>query len=178
MKHFTLLLVLLALITSCKPKEEPPPPEGKIPALEIKTLHEWPLPSGLVLIASQPGPEAFAALPANGIRTVINLRGPEELLFDEAQLATENNLNYIQIPVRPSMLTREQAREFARQFADKEAYPILVHCGSGGRAAMMMAIGEMQLYGTSVDAVISKARERGMTRVDLEKTVQAMGGDQ
>lgn len=176
MKRLIPVIIILGLFAACKGEEEVPVPQEEVPKpnLTIKTMHEWPLAQGLVLVTSQPGQEAFAAMKANGIRTVINLRGAGEMLFDEATLAVANDLNYVHIPVRPELLSREQARDFARHLADPTAYPILVHCSSGNRAAMMMAIGEVQLNGTSPDAAIAKARERGMTQIDLEKTVQAM----
>jgi uncharacterized protein (TIGR01244 family) len=179
MRHITILLLLLGIVASCKGKEETPAPQKEIPTsgLEIKTMHEWPLRDGLVLITSQPSAEAFAAMKANGIRTIINLRGADEMLMDEARLASENDLRYVHIPVQAATVTRNQARQFASQFTDKKAYPILVHCGSGNRAAMMMAIGEVMLYGSSPDAAIAKARERGMTSINLEKTVQALTGE-
>lgn len=176
MRQVAIIFLIALAIAGCKAKEKVAPPEGETekPALEIKNMHEWPLPEGLVLVASQPSAAAFPAIKANGFKTVINLRAPEEMVFDEEGLAKEHGLVYANIPIRPAEVTREQARNFTSYLTIPEAYPILVHCSSGNRAAMMMAIAEVFLHGTDRDAAIAKARERGLTKIDLEKTVQAL----
>jgi len=54
-------------------------------------------------IAGQPSEQALRDLRTKGVTTVVNLRMPEEMArvgFDEAALARELGMNYVQIPMR------------------------------------------------------------------------------
>jgi uncharacterized protein (TIGR01244 family) len=98
--------------------------------------------TGDLYIAGQPmSPGALDELKADGVKTVINLRTPDEMNnrkstpFDEAKKLKEIGLNYIQIPsggekypYSPSTLTR-----FADAMDNAEG-KVLLHCNSARRA--------------------------------------------
>src|SRR6266849_1711296 len=56
-----------------------------------------------MFIGGQPTERALRELRANGVTTLVNLRMPEEMAqvgFDEAALAKELGIKYVQIPMR------------------------------------------------------------------------------
>jgi uncharacterized protein (TIGR01244 family) len=132
----TALLALLSL--ACSPSSEPTPPtQAAAKKLEpyscgtVQRLHTF---DGIFL-ASQPSEADFREANSNGIRTVVNLRMPDELKdFDEPALIKSLNMQYVALPFSsPESLTPEifdAARALLRDSAQR---PLLLHCNSSNR---------------------------------------------
>ena len=93
--------------------------------------------------AGQPTPGQLDALAAAGVRTVINLRAPNEPVeFDEARHARSLGLAYVQIPVAGADdLTRDKARQLSAALAAAEPLGgTLIHCASGNRVGALLAL--------------------------------------
>lgn len=108
----------------------------------------------------QPTPQDLADLAAAGVRTVINLRAPAEVVgFDEEREAARLGLRYVSIPVAgPQDLTPETTARFSRVFeqAQREGATLL-HCASGNRAGALVAL------------------DRGLTHSDSRLEALALG---
>ena len=93
--------------------------------------------------SGQPSPETLAALAAAGVRTVINLRAPDEAIgFDEAQAVRGLGMRYVAFPVAgPQDVTPDAAARFAREL-DRARIdgPALVHCASANRVGALVAL--------------------------------------
>jgi protein tyrosine phosphatase (PTP) superfamily phosphohydrolase (DUF442 family) len=89
-----------------------------------------PLPG--VLTAGQPSEEELAAVAAAGYRNVVNLRtAGEPGAWDEAPKAAELGLRYVAIPMQGADdLTEANVPALAEVLADRQAYPVVVHCAT------------------------------------------------
>ncbi|MEM7429556.1 MAG: TIGR01244 family sulfur transferase [Pseudomonadota bacterium] len=104
----------------------------------------------------------------DGIRTIINVRPDGEkadaMTATEARaIAEARGLAYHHLPVSPTSITDEDVADFM-QLLDGAEGPVLSHCGSGLRATVLWALGNVRELG--VEAVVSKAADAG---VDLGK---------
>lgn len=93
--------------------------------------------------AGQPSRDEFAALAAQGVRTVINLRAPGEPCdFDEAGLMRELALRYITLPISGAAdLEPQRLRQLAEALALAEQHgPTLLHCASANRVGAALAL--------------------------------------
>jgi protein tyrosine phosphatase (PTP) superfamily phosphohydrolase (DUF442 family) len=80
---------------------------------------------------SQPTQSQLAALKAQGVKTIIDLR--RDSVPEERQWATELGLQYFNLPLKASKAaTKEQTEYFLRLVNDPANAPVYVHC-KGGR---------------------------------------------
>ena len=80
---------------------------------------------------SQPTQSQLAALKAQGVKTIIDLR--RDYVPEERQWATELGLQYFNLPLKASKAaTKEQTEYFLRLVNDPANAPVYVHC-KGGR---------------------------------------------
>ncbi len=106
----------------------------------------------------------------DGIKSIINVRPDGEkagaMTSTEARrIAEARGLNYHHLPVSPSSITDEDVSSFTELLENAEG-PVLAHCGSGMRAAVLWALGSAPKLG--VETVVSKAADAG---IDLSKLV-------
>jgi len=110
----------------------------------ISTDHLEPYPFGTitrlhtlggVFLASQPKPDDFRLAKQRGIKTVLNLRLPEENPgFDETKLLNELGIAYHNVGYKgPEMLTDKVINYVRTLLNDPGNKPLLVHCSSGNR---------------------------------------------
>ncbi len=132
-----------------------------------------PLPG--VFAAAQPSPGQLASLAAEGIRTVINLRAPnEQVEFDEASEVENLGLRYVSIPISgPQDVTHENAARFSRELEDAlSAGDVLVHCATANRVGAMLALDQGLTRGKPMAEALAIGRAGGL--VTLEPKVTAM----
>ena len=120
-------------------------------------------------VASQLDAMDFAFLKARGFRTVINNRPDEEADGQHmqssyaAELAEAHGLNYVYLPVTGLDVTEDEAvNAFAAAVAENEG-PILAHCASGMRAAILWALAQGR--DRSADDIVTRAADAG---IDLD----------
>lgn len=90
---------------------------------------------GGVFLASQPQPDDFRQAKKGGIKSVLNLRLPEENPgFDEPKLMDELGLAYHNVGYNgPDMLTDKVLNHVRELLNDPGNKPMLVHCSSANR---------------------------------------------
>lgn len=129
-----------------------------------------PSPFAAGLYASgQPSPTDLAALAAAGVRTVINLRGPDEAIgFDEAQAVQRLGMRYVTFPVSgPQDVTPEAAARFARELdRARTAGPTLIHCASANRVGALVALERGLVRGESHEEALCVGRAAGLTSLE------------
>lgn len=120
----------------------------------------------------QPTPAHLAELVREGVRTVINLRAPDEPAeYDEAAEAARLGLNYVSLPIAGAAdLDRARVREFGHD-ARREG-GVLIHCGSSNRVGAMIALDATLNRGCSLEAALKRGREAGLAT--LEPAVVAL----
>ncbi|MEM1186289.1 MAG: sulfur transferase domain-containing protein [Planctomycetota bacterium] len=103
-------------------------------------------------IGGQPSVEALREFKASGGMIVVNLRTDDEMarLPYYASVVEAEGLEYVHVPTRGSEMGTSQY-EVVRDAIDSADGPVLLHCGSGGRAMYMWAGHMTQSDGKSPD---------------------------
>jgi uncharacterized protein (TIGR01244 family) len=92
-----------------------------------------------VYTGGQPSESDLRHLAEAGIRTVLDLRPPEEPRgFDEAAAARAAGLEYVVLPVTYQDVPNETFDRFRELLRDDAKRPILVHCRSGNRVGALL----------------------------------------
>jgi uncharacterized protein (TIGR01244 family) len=115
-------------------------------------------------LAGQVTPEQLQQAAAEGFKSVMNLRSPDEpgSLADEQQQVQALGLAYSQIPVKPDTLTPELAVQVLQEI-DRLPKPALIHCASGTRVGYM--------------ALMNIATKQGMTLQEAFNLAERVGFD-
>lgn len=117
-----------------------------------------------VYFAGQPGPEDLALFKQKGVKTVINLRAPAEMKFDEKAEVEKLGLQYLQSPVGHT--EAPTAGEFERVAAalDKagKGEPVLLHCASSNRVGFMWGLYRAKRHGLSPEAALAEGKAAGL----------------
>lgn len=167
----TALLLALLLNAGCSPSgsaSDPqataqPPAETNLAELVPYGAEPWP---GIVT-GGQPSKEDFEALQAAGLRSVINLRMPDERgTQDEPAWMDELGLDYRSIPVAGADgLSEDVARDLEAALAEAQR-PVLVHCGSSNRVGAAFALKAYHLEGIELEEAVAIGQAAGMTRLE------------
>ena len=156
-------LGLLVLVIGCTGQQHKAITTEKLEPYECGTitrLHTY----GGVFLASQPAAEDFEMAKKGGIKTVINLRLPEEQKdFDEAEFVRSLGIQYYNPGFNgPDMLTDpifDRVRELLNQAENK---PILLHCSSANRVGAVWLAHRVLDGGLTYDAALAEAKTVGL----------------
>lgn len=125
--------------------------------------------------SGQPTPAQLTELAHQGVRTVINLRTPDEPMeYDEAAEATRLGLQYVALPIAGAAdLDRERVRQFGLVLDEaRRQGGVLIHCASSNRVGAMVALDEVLNRGGSLQAALAHGRAAGLA--SLEPAVVAL----
>ena len=122
-----------------------------------------------VFIGPQPTEKDIDSAKQQGIKTVIDLRTPAETppSSNEA-MARSGGLDYVNIPVNKAALSPEHVDQLDSALKSNEG-PFLVHCATGARAILLLALAEARRNKWSKEQVFERAREMG---ADIECTAE------
>lgn len=85
-----------------------------------------------IVAGGAPEVSAFKAIKENGFKTVIDLRTPEEGIDAERKAVEALGMKYVNIPMSSRDVSEAQVEKLSASLTD-DAYPVLMHCRSGGR---------------------------------------------
>lgn len=124
--------------------------------MEVKKINEQ------LTVAGQVTPEQLQQAAAEGYKSVLNLRSPDEQGFvqDEQQQVEAAGLQYVNIPVKPNEMTNELTAQVLEQI-DNLPKPALIHCASSMRAGAMAFMNVATRQGMTPEQVFEKAGEVG-----------------
>ena len=146
-----MLTVLFALFAAQAPAPPAPPDIRNF----LKVTPEF-------CTGGQPRPEHFAALKAEGVKAVLNLRQPGEHRADEEQEAVKAaGLKYFNVPVNFQQPTDAAVDEFLRITDDTANRPMFIHCTAAIRVGAFWMIRRVLRDGLAVDAALDEARKIG-----------------
>ena len=116
-----------------------------------------------VCTGGQPTREQLGSLKAEGVRSIINLRAPEEHdIADERARAQELGLRYVSIPVKTADPKDEQVEAFLKATADPGIFPVFIHCGSGNRVGAFWMIRRVLVDGWALEKAEDEAKQIGL----------------
>jgi uncharacterized protein (TIGR01244 family) len=90
-------------------------------------------------LGPQPTEQDLQDAKGRGVKTVIDFRLPTETAIPNETLVTQYGLNYVNIPVSKTSPLEQQIEELDQALQENEG-PFLLHCGTGMRAAMLLAL--------------------------------------
>ncbi|PCI45636.1 MAG: hypothetical protein COB49_09830 [Alphaproteobacteria bacterium] len=141
------------------------PPIGTL--IGVTSLQNW------LYMAGQPDQMTIMELKDKGFEVVINIRGKEEMNFDEKALVEENNMAYFNVPLLKDGEIQEQAvidiLAVVEANRDKK---ILFHCTSGNRIAAWFAAHLIRDKGYEKERAITLAKQAGLTSANTERMLR------
>ncbi|MFT6604871.1 MAG: protein tyrosine/serine phosphatase [Halocynthiibacter sp.] len=120
--------------------------------------------------SNQPSPRRLRQMHALGIRTVINLRGPNgsAAYMLEAQACKELGMTLIDLPMSARSMVRKELFLQLLDYFDQVEKPLVVHCKSGAdRAGLASALYLMHVEGRSPEEA---SKMLGLKYVHLKST--------
>jgi uncharacterized protein (TIGR01244 family) len=113
-----------------------------------------------MLLGPQPTEDDLQQARQHGVKTVVDFRLPGETPTPNAAAAARIGLNYVNIPVNKASLSKEQIDELDRVVREKEG-PFLIHCASGARAALLLALSRAKKNNWTAERTFAEARSMG-----------------
>ncbi len=121
--------------------------------------------AGQITFSAQPTQEEIRSFAHAGGKVVINNRTQEELTrvgFDEQHLVESLGMKYVHTPVSSATFSNTQADGLNKTLSNTDG-PVLMHCGSGSRSAMLYGYHLIKDQGMNKDNAIDTAIELGMS---------------
>lgn len=118
---------------------------------------------GDIYLAGQPSQNDFAVAKREGIKTVINLRQPSELPFDQKETLKNLGLEYHHIPFAlPQTLTDKVFEKCLKVLSDRKKQPVLLHCKSANRVGAIWLVHRVLNDKVQYDKALKEAKEVGL----------------
>lgn len=150
-----------ATATATAPSASPSAQEALAPATcgSIQQLHAI----GGVLLAGQPSEADLKVAREDGIKTIVSLRKPAEVPWDEGAAARGLGLEFHQVPFQsPEELTDKAFEELRALLRDTSKRPLLLHCGSANRVGAVWLAHRVLDDGVTFEAALAEARTVGL----------------
>lgn len=129
---------------------------------------------GSIYMAGQPDEATLKDLKDLGFEVVINIRGKDELTFDEKALVEEQGLTYYNLPLLHDGKIQDSAVEEIHQAVkSNRGRKILFHCSSGNRIAGWFGAHLVRDMGFETERAVNLAKQAGMTKAGMEKILRA-----
>jgi len=165
-------LALCAGVAGCSAEMQRPPQQGGLVAAQIGSIERLHA-LGDVYLASQPSPADLTAARAHGVVSVVNLRLPGELEFDEGTVVTDLGMRYhnpaFNSPETLSDATLDDTRALLSAATEK---PMLMHCASANRVGAVWLAHRVLDDGVDLDTALDEAHQVGLRSAPLEQRVR------
>lgn len=156
--HRPLVLLALALLIPACGAPAPAGPEPVVAEHELPGVHHFRRWSERVAQGAQPeGDEAFAALKAQGITTVLSVDGAAP----DVATAERFGLKYVHVPIGYDGISPEEQAAITKAVQDS-AGPVFVHCHHGlHRGPAAAAIARVAADGVAPEAAVAGLKASG-----------------
>jgi uncharacterized protein (TIGR01244 family) len=129
-------------------------------------------PDPEIAFAGQPPEEIFATLKEAGFQTILSLRSPDEIDFDEKKTVEAQGMTFVNIPITSSTITDDKVAQFSRVVSDPKNKPLLIHCGAASRVGGMWYIYRALFDKAPEEQSLEEAAARGLDSPALEAVVK------
>jgi len=129
-------------------------------------------PDEEIAFAGQPPEPVFAKLKEAGFQTILSLRNPDEISFDEKKAVEEQGMTFVNIPIVSTAITDEKVAEFSRVVSDPDNKPLLIHCGRASRVGGMWYIYRALFDKAPEEQSLEEALAAGLASPALEAVVK------
>ena len=133
-----------------------------------------------MFFAGQPTEADFAKFAELGVKTVINLRRPEEVAelgFDEKAAVEAAGMRYVHAPMGRELPKEEVQKLLAKEFDKAQKAPVLLHCAGSNRVGAVWAAYRSK-KGVDIDEAVAEGKAAGMRAQAFEEAVRAQAGDE
>lgn len=111
----------------------------------------------------QPSLEQLDALPAQGVRTVIDLRpDSEDHGYDEARELQQRKLKYLRLPIAGAQDLTPANATALKKLLDTSGDGVLLHCASGNRVGALLALMAAQEEHLPPEQALALGKQAGM----------------
>lgn len=122
-----------------------------------------------IFMAGQPDQETLKSLKDKGFDIVLNIRGTDEVKFDEKGLVEQNGLEYFNIPLlKDGKIQDDAVTKIHDVIKNSKGKKILFHCSSGNRVASWLGAHLVRDMKYDKDSAITLAKQAGMTHAGME----------
>jgi uncharacterized protein (TIGR01244 family) len=146
---------------------------GRLQPIELgaaRPVHQF----GRYYLGGQPAEADLAAWKERGVRTVISLRTPGEIDWDEKAAVESQGMKFVSIPFRGAdTLGDQQIEEALAALADDANGPILLHCATSNRVGAIWYAHRIRHDGLSAESALAEARRIGLRNTSLTDVVNA-----
>jgi len=162
---------MLALPWGCQSPAPRPVPVSprEIPQSQIAHLVQ----AGPYYISGDATPDGLKALKQRGLKTVIDLRLPEQVPAGYEQAVREIGLNYVLVPMQSHSMSPEQAEAVLAAIDAHADQPLLLECKSGNRSGAAYGLYMGVRKQCTVEASLRLARAAGMSNDKLAADLRA-----
>jgi uncharacterized protein (TIGR01244 family) len=123
-------------------------------------MHQFRKIADGIYIGAQPTEQDLQECKRHGIRTVIDFRLPGETATSNAARVQACGMDYANVPVNKASLSVGQIDDLVKVMKEKPG-PFLVHCATGARAAMLLALAEARKHRWTAERAFEEARNMG-----------------
>lgn len=136
--------------------------------------------TGDVYLAGWPTEEGLKQMAARGVKRVIALKTPEEVLhargYDPRVVARRLGMELIVLPVRPDTYGPADVEAFAKALNASDG-PVLVHCGSASTCAMVWSGYLAKQPGVTAKEVMDAARAAGLLEGPMTESAERVANE-
>ena len=162
MPHACLLAIsafaVLAL-AGCRPQPAATPTPTIVELGSTQPAFQW----DSIYLGGQPSEADFTIIRNRGVRTVVDLRKPGEINWNEPAVVEGLDMKYVSLPFRaPEELTPELIDQALAILRDQSQQPMLVHCSSNNRVGAIWYAYRRLDGGLSPDAALAEAQAIGL----------------
>ena len=137
---------------------------------DMQPLHTY----GDIYLAGQPTPEDLTLLKQEGFKTIITLRKPNEVSWDEAATVTQHGMKFVEVPFQdPAELKPEVFDQVLKVLRDKERGPTVLHCASSNRVGAIWYAYRVLDGKLAPEAALREAKIVGLRTPDYFERAQA-----
>jgi uncharacterized protein (TIGR01244 family) len=135
-----------------------------------RPIHQF----GRYYLAGQPAEADLAAWKDRGVRTVLTLRTPGEIDWDEKAAVEALGMKFVSIPFRGAdTLGDQQIEQALAALADDAHGPILLHCATSNRVGAIWYAHRVRHDGLSPEDALAEAKQIGLRNTALTDVVNA-----
>jgi uncharacterized protein (TIGR01244 family) len=124
-----------------------------------------------LFIGPQPSAQDLLEARQLGIHTVIDMRMPGETDTPNADMVSTNGMTYVNLPVNKMALSVQQIDELG-EVMQRTQGPHLLHCATGTRAALLLALNRARQNGWTASRTFEEAETMGF---DLQASADFAG---
>jgi len=159
-RRFSAALCAIALIASLGVAQSTP---------SYKELPNFHKVSDTLYRGAQPLNDAAKKLAELGIKTVVNLRGEDEVSLEEKKQAEAAGLHYFSLPMPGLSAPSDEVVARVLSIIDNpENQPVFIHCKRGSdRTGTIAAIYRISHDGWTADRALSEARGYGLSWMEF-----------